>query len=92
MGVTAENVAASHRISREAQDEFALESHHPAQGAIDAGRFDEKVVPIEVKTRKGTVEFNVMSTSGATPRLRCSRSSSRPSRKAAQSRPATLPA
>ncbi len=51
MGVTAENVAESHGISREAQDEFALESHRRAQVAIEAGRFDEEVVPIEVKTR-----------------------------------------
>ena len=59
MGVTAENVAESHGVSREAQDEFALESHRRAQVAIDAGRFDEEVVPIEVKARKGTVEFRV---------------------------------
>jgi acetyl-CoA C-acetyltransferase len=59
MGVTAENVAESHGISREAQDEFALESHRRAQVAIEAGLFDEEVVPIEVKARKGTVEFRV---------------------------------
>jgi acetyl-CoA C-acetyltransferase len=59
MGVTAENVAESHGISREAQDEFALESHRRAQAAIDEGRFDEEVVPIEVKARKGTVVFKV---------------------------------
>jgi acetyl-CoA C-acetyltransferase len=51
MGVTAENVAASHGISRDAQDEFALESHRRAQVAIEAGLFDEEVVPIEVKAR-----------------------------------------
>jgi acetyl-CoA C-acetyltransferase len=51
MGVTAENVAESHGVSREAQDEFALESHRRAQVAIEAGVFDEEVVPIEVKTR-----------------------------------------
>ena len=54
MGVTAENVAESHGVSREAQDEFALESHRRAQVAIEAGLFDEEVVPIEVKARKGT--------------------------------------
>jgi hypothetical protein len=59
MGVTAENVAESHGISRDAQDEFALESHRRAQVAIEAGLFDEEVVPIEVKARKGTVEFRV---------------------------------
>jgi acetyl-CoA C-acetyltransferase len=59
MGVTAENVAESHGISRDAQDEFALESHRRAQAAIDAGLFDAEVVPVAVKTRKGTVEFRV---------------------------------
>jgi acetyl-CoA C-acetyltransferase len=59
MGVTAENLAESHGISRDAQDEFALESHRRAQVAIDAGRFAGEVVPIEIKTRKGTVEFTV---------------------------------
>jgi acetyl-CoA C-acetyltransferase len=59
MGVTAENVAESHGVSRDAQDEFALESHRRAQAAIEAGRFDEEVVPIEVRARKGTVEFKV---------------------------------
>jgi acetyl-CoA C-acetyltransferase len=59
MGVTAENLAESHGLSREAQDEFSLESHHRAQAAIDAGRFDEEVVPVEIKTRKQTVEFKV---------------------------------
>jgi acetyl-CoA C-acetyltransferase len=59
MGVTAENLAESHGISREAQDEFALESHRRAQVAIDADRFADEVVPIEIKSRKGTVEFSV---------------------------------
>jgi acetyl-CoA C-acetyltransferase len=59
MGVTAENLAESHGISREAQDEFALESHRRAQVAIEAGLFDEEVVSTEVKTRKGTLEFKV---------------------------------
>lgn len=59
MGVTAENVAESHGISREEQDEFALESHRRAQAAIDNGLFDDEVVPVEVKGRKGTVEFKV---------------------------------
>jgi acetyl-CoA C-acetyltransferase len=59
MGVTAENVAESHGVSREAQDEFALESHRRALGAIEAGRFDEEIVPTEIKARKGTTEFKV---------------------------------
>jgi acetyl-CoA C-acetyltransferase len=59
MGVTAENLAESHGISREAQDEFAIESHRRAMAAIDAGRFDEQIVPTEVKARKETVEVKV---------------------------------
>jgi acetyl-CoA C-acetyltransferase len=59
MGVTAENLAKSHDISREAQDEFALASHRRAIAAIEAGRFEEEIVPVEVRTRKGTVEFKV---------------------------------
>ncbi len=59
MGVTAENLATSHGISREAQDEFALESHRRALAAIEAGRFEEEIVPVAVQTRKGTVDFKV---------------------------------
>jgi len=59
MGMTAENLAKSHGISREAQDEFAVESHRRATAAIQAGRFDEEIVPVEVKARKGAVEFKV---------------------------------
>jgi acetyl-CoA C-acetyltransferase len=59
MGITAENLAESHGISRQAQDEFALESHRRAQAAIEAGRFDDEVVPVEIRSRKETVEFKV---------------------------------
>jgi acetyl-CoA C-acetyltransferase len=59
MGVTAENLAESHRISREAQDEFALESHRRAAAALEAGRFEDEVVPVEIKARKETIEFKV---------------------------------
>jgi acetyl-CoA C-acetyltransferase len=59
MGVTAENLAKSHGISREEQDAFALESHRRALAAIAAGRFEKEIVPVEVKTRKRTVEFKV---------------------------------
>jgi acetyl-CoA C-acetyltransferase len=58
MGVTAENVAAEHGITREAQDAFALESQNRAAKAIAEGRFKDQIVPIEVKTRKGTVAFD----------------------------------
>jgi acetyl-CoA C-acetyltransferase len=59
MGVTAENLAKSHGISREAQDEFALESHRRAIAAIEGGRFEDEVVPVEIRARKGSVEFRV---------------------------------
>ena len=59
MGVTAENLAKSHGISREAQDEFALESHRRAIAAIEAGRFEAEVVPVEVRAGKKTAEFKV---------------------------------
>ncbi len=55
MGVTAENVAAQFDISRETQDAFALQSHQRAVAAIEAGRFNDQIIPIEIKTRKGVV-------------------------------------
>jgi acetyl-CoA C-acetyltransferase len=57
MGVTAENLAESHSISREEQDEFAIRSHQRAHAAIEAGRFDDEVVPVPVKVKKETVDF-----------------------------------
>ena len=48
MGVTAENVAAEHQISREAQDAFAMESQTRAARAIAEGRFKDQIVPVEV--------------------------------------------
>jgi 3-oxoadipyl-CoA thiolase len=53
MGETAENVAERWNVSRERQDAFALESHRRAIAAIDAGRFDDQIVPVEVTGRKG---------------------------------------
>jgi acetyl-CoA C-acetyltransferase len=53
MGVTAENVAVSCGVSREAQDEFAAESQRRAEAAISAGRFDEEIVPVMIPQRKG---------------------------------------
>lgn len=54
MGVTAENVAAKWGISREEQDGLAVESHRRAARAAAAGYFKEQILPIEVKSRKGT--------------------------------------
>jgi acetyl-CoA C-acetyltransferase len=57
MGVTAENVAAENRITREAQDAFALESQARAARAIAEGRFASQIVPVEVQARRETVAF-----------------------------------
>jgi len=58
MGVTAENIAARYGFGREAQDAFALESHRRAARALAAGHFKSQVVPVELKTRKGTEQFS----------------------------------
>jgi acetyl-CoA C-acetyltransferase len=57
MGVTAENVAARYRISRAMQDQLAFQSQQRAARAIAEGRFKGQIVPIEIKSRKGTVVF-----------------------------------
>ncbi|MGB9668509.1 MAG: thiolase family protein [Thermosulfidibacteraceae bacterium] len=59
MGVTAENLAEIHKISREEQDKFAYESHVKAVKAIKEGKFKEEIIPVEVKTRKGSFIFEV---------------------------------
>jgi acetyl-CoA C-acetyltransferase len=59
MGVTAENVAAQFGISRADQDALALESHRRAAQAQDKGYFNEQIVPVVIKTRKGEVEFKI---------------------------------
>ncbi|HEX8706637.1 MAG TPA: acetyl-CoA C-acetyltransferase [Pyrinomonadaceae bacterium] len=53
MGETAENLARRYEISREEQDEYALRSQQRAGAAIDSGRFDEEILPLEIKGRKG---------------------------------------
>ena len=58
MGVTAENVAEAHGITREQMDALAVESHRRAAAAIQAGRFKAQIVPVEIATRKGTVLFD----------------------------------
>ena len=55
MGITAENIAEKHNISRERQDMFAMRSQERAIKAVDSGRFNDEIVPIEVKSRKSTV-------------------------------------
>jgi len=49
MGLTAENVAVQYGVSREDQDAFALRSHQRAAAAVDAGRFDPEITPVEVR-------------------------------------------
>jgi len=59
MGVTAENVAAEHDITREAQDAFAMESQVRAAKAIENGYFDSQITPVQVKVRRDMVDFKV---------------------------------
>ena len=59
MGITADNVAKKYGISRRECDELALMSHRRAVKAIDEGIFRREIVPVEVKTRKGTTIFNI---------------------------------
>jgi len=58
MGVTAENLADKYSVSRDEQDAFAAESHRRAQQAQEEGRFNEQILPIEIKTRKGVTVFD----------------------------------
>jgi acetyl-CoA C-acetyltransferase len=57
MGITAENVAEKWGISREEQDAAAVESHNRAQRAVENNRFEGQIVPIELKSRKGVVQY-----------------------------------
>lgn len=60
MGITAENLAERHAISRESQDEFAFRSQRLAIDAIDSGRFAEEIVPFPLPQKKGDpVMFSV---------------------------------
>lgn len=58
MGVTAENVASHAAVSREEQDELALESQLRAAAASTGGRFHDQIVPIEVEVRRKKVIFD----------------------------------
>jgi acetyl-CoA C-acetyltransferase len=59
MGITAEKVAERYGITRAMQDELALESQRRAANAIALGFFKEQIMPVEIKTRKGSVMFDV---------------------------------
>jgi len=54
-GVTAENVAEKYHVTREEQDQYALESHLRAAAAITDGKFKDEILPVELKDRKGNV-------------------------------------
>ena len=55
MGITAENVSEQFGITREMQDELAVTSQNRAEKAQKEGRFDDEIVPVEIKDRKGNV-------------------------------------
>ena len=55
MGITAENINDQWSLGREAQDEFALRSQNRAEAAQKAGKFDEEIVAVEIKDKKGNV-------------------------------------
>jgi acetyl-CoA C-acetyltransferase len=57
MGITAENIAEKWGISREEQDAFSLASHQRAQNAIEQGYFKSQILPVEMKSRKGSSFF-----------------------------------
>jgi acetyl-CoA C-acetyltransferase len=59
MGITAENVAERFAISREDQDAFALESQRRAAAALEEGRFQEEIVPVEVRSKKSSFTFAI---------------------------------
>lgn len=54
-GITAENVAEKYNVTRQQQDEYALESHRRATEAITSKKFQDEIVPVELKDRKGNV-------------------------------------
>ncbi|WP_210609719.1 acetyl-CoA C-acetyltransferase [Priestia flexa] len=55
MGITAENLCDKYSITREEQDSFAAASQQKAEAAIESGRFQDEIVPVEVPGRKGQV-------------------------------------
>ncbi|MGB0695798.1 MAG: acetyl-CoA C-acetyltransferase [Rhodospirillaceae bacterium] len=55
MGTTAENVAEKWQITREEQDQFATASQNKAEAAQKAGKFNDEITPVTIKTRKGDV-------------------------------------
>lgn len=58
MGQTAENLAQKYQVSREEQDAFAVASQNKAEAAKKAGKFEDEITPVVIKTRKGEVVFD----------------------------------
>ena len=58
MAQTSDNLAREHNISREEQDQYALRSQQAAAKAWQEGKFKEEIVPVEIKSRKGSVFFD----------------------------------
>lgn len=59
MGITAENVADKYGVTREQMDAYALRSQQRAVAAIDAGKFDDEIIPITVKTKKSEETYTI---------------------------------
>ena len=58
MGMTSENIAEKYGITREEQDQFALESNNRALAATKAGIFKEEIVPVDIVVRRETQQFD----------------------------------
>ncbi len=58
MGITAENISEKYNVTREDQDALAAESHRRASRAINEGRFKDQILPVEIKSRKGSTVFD----------------------------------
>ncbi len=58
MGITAENVAKKHNVSRAEQDEFAVASQQKAEAAQKAGKFKDEILPLEIPGKKGSIVFD----------------------------------
>jgi acetyl-CoA C-acetyltransferase/3-oxo-5,6-didehydrosuberyl-CoA/3-oxoadipyl-CoA thiolase len=61
MGETAENVAERYKISREDQDQFALESQHKYAEAARTGKFNDEIIPVHLPKKKGSTEPEIFS-------------------------------
>ena len=58
MGDAAEFIAAEYKVSREAMDKIAFESHQKALAAMDSGKFKAEIAPVEIKSKKGVTIFD----------------------------------